>query len=65
MMFVEFSNDMVFLLRIEINFSFFLFYLFRFLVFRVGLVLEIDFLDVDYNDVFIKENLLVVNVFFK
>lgn len=65
MMFVEFSNDMVFLLRIEINFSFFLFYLFRFLVFRVGLVLEIDFLDVDYSDVFIKENLLVVNVFFK
>lgn len=62
MMFVEFSNDMVFLLRIEINFSFFLFYLFRF---RVGLVLEIDFLDVDYSDVFIKENLLVVNVFFK
>lgn len=65
MMFVEFSNDMVFLLRIEINFSFFLFYLFRFLVFRVGLVLEIDFLDVDYSDVFIKEILLVVNVFFK
>lgn len=65
MMFVEFSNDMVFLLRIEINFSFFLFYLFRFLVFRVGLVLEIDLLDVDYSDVFIKENLLVVNVFFK
>lgn len=65
MMFVEFSNDMVFLLRIEINFSFFLFYLFRFLVFWVGLVLEIDFLDVDYSDVFIKENLLVVNVFFK
>lgn len=65
MMFVEFINDMVFLLRIEINFSFFLFYLFRFLVFRVGLVLEIDFLDVDYSDVFIKENLLVVNVFFK
>lgn len=65
MMFVEFSKDMVFLLRIEINFSFFLFYLFRFLVFRVGLVLEIDFLDVDYSDVFIKENLLVVNVFFK
>lgn len=65
MMFVEFSSDMVFLLRIEINFSFFLFYLFRFLVFRVGLVLEIDFLDVDYSDVFIKENLLVVNVFFK
>lgn len=65
MMFVEFSNDMVFLLRIEINFSFFLFYLFRFLVFRVGLVLEIDFLDVEYSDVFIKENLLVVNVFFK
>lgn len=65
MMFVEFSNDMVFLLRIEINFSFFLFYLFRFLVFRVGLVLEIDFLDVDYSDVFIKGNLLVVNVFFK
>lgn len=65
MMFVEFSNDMVFLLRIEINFSFFLFYLFRFLVFRVGLVLEIDFLDVDYSDVFIKENLLVVNVFYK
>lgn len=65
MMFVEFSNDMVFLLRIEINFSFFLFYLFRFLIFRVGLVLEIDFLDVDYSDVFIKENLLVVNVFFK
>lgn len=65
MMFVEFSNDMVFLLRIEINFSFFLFYLFRFLVFRVGLVLEIDFLDVDYSDVFINENLLVVNIFFK
>lgn len=57
----EFSNDMVFSPRTEINFSSSSSYSSRSSVSRAGSVSEIDFLDADYSDVFTKENSPAVN----